>query len=68
MKKFVISLVTLAALSTASFASYRDVTTSRGAVDTHQASAVSAMNALAIPGVSEGNAGDDLGLGGSNRH
>ncbi|MEP7172602.1 MAG: hypothetical protein ABI705_03840 [Aestuariivirga sp.] len=67
MKKFAISLIALAALSTASFASYRDVTTSHGAVDTHQASAVTTMNALAIPGVSNGKAGDDMDLGGSNR-
>jgi hypothetical protein len=67
MKKIAISLLALAALSTASLASYRDITTPRGAVDTQQAATVSDSNALAIPATSNGKAGDDLGLGGSNR-
>ncbi len=70
MKKIVISLLALAAVSTVSLASNRDVTTPTGAIDTHQAVSVSASNALAVPAGStaNGNAGDDLGLGGSNRH
>ena len=36
MKKIAISLIALAAISTASFASYRDVTTRRGSIGTHQ--------------------------------
>jgi hypothetical protein len=67
MKKFAISLIALAAVSTASFASNRDVTTPYGAQDTQQAGSVSTANALAIPATSNGMAGDDLGLGGSNR-
>lgn len=67
MKKFAISLLALAAVSTAALASNRDVTTPTGAVDTHQAATVSASNALAVPATSNGSAGDDLGLGGSNR-
>jgi hypothetical protein len=67
MKKIAISLLALAALSTASFASFRDVTTPRGAVDTHQVGTVSSSNALVIPVEANGKAGDDLGLGGSNR-
>ena len=69
MKKIAISLLALAAVLTAALASNRDVTTPYGAVDTHQAATVSASNALAVPAgsISNGNAGDDLGLGGSNR-
>jgi hypothetical protein len=67
MKKFAISLIALAAISTASFASFRDITTPYGAVDTQKASSVSTSHALAIPASSNGMAGDDLGLGGSNR-
>lgn len=67
MKKFAISLLALAALSTASFASYRDITTDRGAVDSKQSATVSDTNAMAVPASANGNAGDDLGLGGSNR-
>ena len=67
MKKFAISLLALAAVSTASFASIRDVTTSYGAQDTQQAGSVSASNALAILAATNGTSGDDMGLGGSNR-
>jgi hypothetical protein len=67
MKKFAISLIALAAVSTASFASVRDVTTPYGAQDTQQAGSVSASNALVIPGVTNGTSGDDMDLGGSNR-
>jgi hypothetical protein len=67
MKKFAISLIALAAVSTASFASIRDVTTPYGAQDTQQAGSVSTSNALAIPATSSGKAGDDMGPGGSNR-
>ena len=67
MKKFTISLIALAALSTASFASYRDITTERGAVDTKQNAQFVTTDAFAIPNMSNGNAGDDLELGGSNR-
>jgi hypothetical protein len=67
MKKIAISLLALAAVSTASFASFRDVTTARGSVDTHQVTTVSTSNALVVPVEAHGNAGDDQGLGGSNR-
>ncbi len=67
MKKFAISLIALAAVSTVSFASIRDVTTKYGAQDTQQAGSVSTSNALAISAASNGMSGDDLGLGGSNR-
>jgi len=68
MKKIIISLMALAALSTASFASFRDITTPRGSVDTMQNSEAMTTDAFAIPNASNGNAGDDLGLGGSNRN
>ncbi len=67
MKKFAISLIALAAVSTVSFASVRDVTTPYGAQDTHQAASVSSANALVIPGATNGASGDDMDLGGSNR-
>ena len=67
MKKFAISLIALAALSTASFASIRDVATPFGAQDTQQAGSVSTSNALVVPATSNSMSGDDLGLGGSNR-
>jgi hypothetical protein len=72
MKKFAISLLALAALSTASLASYRDITTPRGAVDDQATGAVTSTDALVIPNydgnaVDNGNAGDDVGLGGANR-
>jgi hypothetical protein len=67
MKKFAISLIALAAVSTASFASIRDVTTPYGAQDTQQAGSVSTSNALTIPVAANGTSGDDMGLGGSNR-
>ena len=68
MKKLMISLMALAALSTASFASFRDTTTPMGAIDTAQNSEAMTSNAFAIPNASNGNAGDDLELGGSNRN
>lgn len=68
MKKIAISLLALAALSTASLASLRDITTERGAVDEMQNSQAVTTNAFAIPNASNGSAGDDLGLGGSNRN
>ena len=69
MKKIAISLIALAALSTASFASYRDITTPYGAVDTkQQTGAVVTMDGMAIQSSSNGKAGDDLELGGSNRN
>ena len=67
MKKFAISLIALAAVSTAALASNRDITTPYGAQDTQKAASVSISNALAVPGATGGMAGDDLGLGGSNR-
>lgn len=67
MKKFAISLLALAAVSTAALASNRDVTTPYGAQDTKQAGTVVESNALAVPAGSNGSAGDDLGLGGANR-
>ena len=68
MKKLAISLLALAALSTASLASFRDITTDRGAVDTVQNSQSATTDAFVIPNAANGNAGDDLGLGGSNRN
>ena len=65
MKKFAISLLALAAVSTFSLASSRDVTTTNGAVDTHKTVSVSASNALAVPAGSNGS--NDQELGGSNR-
>ena len=67
MKKFAISLLALAAVSTAALASNRDVTTPYGAKTPSRSASVSESNALAVPASSNGNAGDDLGLGGSNR-
>jgi predicted outer membrane protein len=69
MKKFAISLLALAAVSTAALASNRDVTTPYGAQDTKQVGVAVDSNAFAVPAgsISIGNAGDDLGLGGSNR-
>jgi hypothetical protein len=68
MKKITISLMALAALSTASFASFRDITTPRGSVDTMQNSEAATTDAFAIPNAANGKAGDDLELGGSNRN
>jgi hypothetical protein len=68
MKKLIISLLALAAMSTASFATYRDITTPRGAVDTMQNSEAVTTDAFVIPDAADGNAGDDLDLGGSNRN
>ena len=65
MKKIAISLLALAAVSTAALASNRDVTSPTGAVDTHQAVSVSASNALAVPAGS--NNASNLEIGGSNR-
>jgi len=73
MKKIAISLLALAALSTASFASKRDVTTPFGAMDDQRTGVVTNTDALIIPNydgsaASNGSAaGDDLGLGGANR-
>ena len=74
MKKIAISLLALAAVSTASLASNRDVTTPYGAAgyasDRHSDDST---DALVVPnydgnGASNGSgAGDDLGLGGTNR-
>ncbi len=54
MKKFAISLIALAAVSTAALASNRDITTPYGAQDTKQVGSVSSSNALAIPATSIG--------------
>jgi hypothetical protein len=67
MKKLIISVLTLAAMSTASFATFRDITTPRGAVDDQGTGALMATDAFVIPDAADGNAGDDLELGGSNR-
>jgi len=67
MNKIAISLLALAAVSTAALASNRDITTPYGAQDTRQVGAVTTSNALVIPVEAGGKAGDDLGLGGSNR-
>ena len=68
MKKLIISLLALGALSTASFATFRDITTDRGAVDEMQNSQAVTTNAFAIPNAANANAGDELELGGSNRN
>jgi len=68
MKKFAISLIAFAALSTASFASNREVTTPYGSVGTIRDSQAVTTDAFAVPSWSNGKAGDDLGLGGSNRN
>ena len=49
MKKIAISLLALAALSTASLASNRDVTTPFGAVDHQGADVVTTTDALIVP-------------------
>ena len=49
MKKFAISLLALAAVSTAALASNRDVTTPYGAQDTKQVGVVVDSNAFAVP-------------------
>jgi hypothetical protein len=69
MKKIAISLIALAAVSTVALASNRDVTSPYGVQDTKQVGVVVDSNAMAVPAgsISNGNAGDDLGLGGSNR-
>jgi hypothetical protein len=68
MKKLIISLLALAALSTASFATFRDITTPKGSVDTLQNSEAMTTDGFLIPNAANGNAGDDLELGGSNRN
>jgi hypothetical protein len=61
-------VLALAAMSTASFATFRDITTPRGSVDAAQNSEAMTADAFAIPNAANGNAGDDLELGGSNRN
>jgi len=68
MKKLIISLLALAALSTAASATFRDITTPKGSVDTLQNSEAMTTDAFVIPNAANGNAGDDLELGGSNRN
>ena len=68
MKKLVVSLLALAAMSTASFATFRDNTTPKGAVDTMQNSQEVIVDGAAVPNAAFGNAGDELELGGSNRN
>jgi hypothetical protein len=68
MKKLIISLLALAAMSTASLATYRDISTPRGAVDTMQNSEAVTRDVFVIPDAADGNAGDPLDLGGSNRN
>jgi hypothetical protein len=69
MKKLIISSLALAALSTASFATYRDITTPEGSVDEKQnTGAVIMDDAFAVPNAAYGEAGDELELGGSNRN
>ena len=65
MKKIAISLIALAALSTASFASYRDNVVYVGK-DTNQMSNGS-TNANAMVVIKKSTSGDDMELGGSNR-
>ena len=67
MKKLIISLLALGALSTASFATFRDITTPKGAVDTNQNTQEIIVDGAAVPNAAYGNAGDELELGGSNR-
>jgi hypothetical protein len=68
MKKLAISLLALVALSTASFATFRDITTPKGAVDTNQSSQAVIVDGAAVPNAAYGEAGDELELGGSNRN
>ncbi|MBL8903387.1 MAG: hypothetical protein KBF54_00705 [Rhizobiales bacterium] len=66
MKKIAISLIALATLSTASYASYRDDVVYVGP-DAKQMSEKSAdANALVI--IKKSTSGDDMELGGSNRN
>ena len=65
MKKIAISLIALATLSTASFASYRDDVVYVGK-DTRQMSDKSTdANAMVV--IKKSTSGDDMELGGSNR-
>lgn len=65
MKKIAISLIALAALSTASYASYRDDVVYVGP-DAKQVSAESTdANAMVV--IKKNTSGDDMELGGSNR-
>jgi hypothetical protein len=68
MKKLIISLLALAALSTASFATFRDITTPKGSVDTMQNSREVIVDGAAVPNAAYGTAGDELELGGGNRN
>jgi hypothetical protein len=70
MKKLAISLVALAAMSTASFATYRDITTPEGSVDEKQKNTgvIITDDAFAVPNAAYDKAGDELELGGSNRN
>ena len=65
MKKIAISLIALAALSTATFASYRDNVIYVGKDTNPMSSESTAKNAMVVI---KKNTSDNWELGGSNRH
>ncbi len=65
MKKIAISLIALAALSTASFASYRDNVIYVGKDTNLMSSGSTSANAIVV--IKKSTSGDDMELGGSNR-
>jgi hypothetical protein len=66
MKKFAISLIALATLSTASFASYRDDVVYVGRDAKQITNGSKSTNAIAV--IKKNTSGDDMELGGSNRN
>ena len=67
MKKIAISLIALATLSTASFASYRDNVIYVGKDANQMSTKSTSANAMVVIKKSASGAGDDLEIGGSNR-
>ena len=65
MKKIAISLIALAVLSTASFASYRDNVIYVGKDAKQMSDETTAANAMVV--IKKSTSGDDMELGGSNR-
>jgi hypothetical protein len=65
MKKIAISLIALATLSTASYASYRDDVVYVGPDATQMSEKSTDANAMVI--IKKSTSGDDMELGGSNR-
>ncbi len=66
MKKIAISLIALAALSTASLASYRDNIVYIGPDAKQISSESTGTNAMVV--IKKSTSGDDMELGGSNRN